>query len=362
MDEQATSGYRILVGSAAFVILVLGLRVAQSLVTPFLTAAFLAVICGPPLHWLQQRGLPTVLSLLVVIAGASLVVLVIFTVAGDSIQDFASKTPFYRANLLMQRERVVAWLADHGIQVPETARARSLNPGLMMDFMSGLLANLGSAFSNVVLVVLTLVFILLEASGLPDKITAMSGGKTTLLDRTHEILEAVRHYVSIKTWLSLLTGFLVGIWLLILGVDYPVLWGLLAFFFNFVPNIGSIIAAVPPVMLALLQLGMRESVLVAIGYLVVNMVVGNVMEPRVMGKGLGLSTLVVFVSLVFWGWVLGPIGMLFSVPLTMIAKIVLEGSDETRWIAILLGDDSESALNSNAATNDAAKGDAAATS
>jgi AI-2 transport protein TqsA len=135
---------------------------------------------------------------------------------------------------------------------------------------------------------------------------------------------------------SLMTGLLVGAWVYLLGIDYPVLWGLLAFFFNFVPNIGSIIAAVPAVLLALLQYDLTRALLTAAGYLAINLVLGNLVEPRIMGKGLGLSTLIVFISLVFWGWVLGPIGMLFSVPLTMVVKIVLENFDQTRWVAILL--------------------------
>jgi len=131
---------------------------------------------------------------------------------------------------------------------------------------------------------------------------------------------------------------LVTIWLLILGVDFAMLWGLLAFFFNFVPNIGSIIAAIPPVVLAIVQPGMGLGVAtwVAIGYALINIVIGNVVEPRVMGRGLGLSTLVVFLSLIFWGAVLGPVGMLLSVPLTIIARIILAGHERTRWIAILL--------------------------
>jgi predicted PurR-regulated permease PerM len=124
-------------------------------------------------------------------------------------------------------------------------------------------------------------------------------------------------------------------------VDFAVLWGLLTFCLNYIPNIGSIIAAVPPVLLALVQYGPGTALAVAIGYVVINVVFGNLVEPRVMGRGLGLSTLVVFISLVFWQWVLGPVGMLLSVPLTMTLKIILDGNDETRWIAILLSSSSE---------------------
>ncbi|MEC8428670.1 MAG: AI-2E family transporter, partial [Pseudomonadota bacterium] len=132
-------------------------------------------------------------------------------------------------------------------------------------------------------------------------------------------------------------GVLVLLWLLFLGVDYPVLWAMLAFMLNFVPNLGSILAAIPAVLLALVQLGPFEAIWVAVGYVVVNTVVGNVLEPRIMGRGLDLSTLVVFVSLVFWGWVLGPVGMLLSVPLTMTVKIALENFKDTEWIAVMLG-------------------------
>ena len=134
-----------------------------------------------------------------------------------------------------------------------------------------------------------------------------------------------------------ITGIAIGIWLAILGVNHAFLWGLFAFLLNYVPNIGSIIAAIPAVLLALIQLGLGSAILVGIGYLVVNVVVGSIIEPKYMGKGLGLSTLVVFLSLVFWGWVLGPVGMVLSVPLTMVLKIGLESKEDTRWIAVLLG-------------------------
>ena len=151
-----------------------------------------------------------------------------------------------------------------------------------------------------------------------------------------KIIQKIQHYFGIKTMTSLVTGFAITIWLLIIGVDYPVLWGLVAFLLNFVPNIGSIIAAVPAVLLALLMNGTMIAILTVVGYVVVNITIGNVVEPRVMGKGLGLRMLVVFISLVFWGWVLGPIGMLLAVPLTMTLKIMLKSYEQTKPFALLL--------------------------
>ncbi len=136
------------------------------------------------------------------------------------------------------------------------------------------------------------------------------------------------------------TGLLVYFFLLIVGVDYPLLWAVLAFVLNYIPTIGSIIALIPPFLLAMVQLGFIDSIIVLAGYLTINTIMGNILEPKFMGKGLGLSTLVVFLSLVFWGWVLGPIGMLLSVPLTITIKIALDSSEETRWLAVMLGPES----------------------
>ena len=166
-------------------------------------------------------------------------------------------------------------------------------------------------------------------------------GDSNLSNHFREIVARINQYLAIKAVTSLVTGLLITLWLSILGVDFPILWGVIAFMLNFVPTIGSIIAAIPTMLLSLVQLGVDSTLLVALGYLLVNTVVGNVWEPRIMGRGLGLSTLVVFLSLTFWGWVFGSVGMLLSVPFTMIAKIVLEKSPDTRWIAILLGSESD---------------------
>ena len=137
----------------------------------------------------------------------------------------------------------------------------------------------------------------------------------------------------------MLTGVLVSVWLTILNVEFALLWGSIAFFLNFVPIIGSLIAAIPVVVLALLDVGLASASLIAAGYLVINVIVGNLLEPRFMGRGLNLSTLVVFLSLVFWGWVFGPVGMFLSVPLTMLVKIAFEYSPQSRWLAVLLSAD-----------------------
>jgi predicted PurR-regulated permease PerM len=259
---------------------------------------------------------------------------------GASVSDFSKNIPFYQQRLQGQTTQFLMWLAGMGIEVSNQAVLDMLNPSAAMGFAGKLLAGFGNALANTFLIILTVIFLLFEALALPHK-WAVMGEHAPSTSAVHDFLQSVNQYLVIKTWISLATGVVVSIWLSILGVDYPLLWGLLAFLFNYVPNIGSIIAAVPAVLLALVQLGADSALYAGLGYVVVNIVMGNVIEPRFMGKGVGLSTLIVFISLVFWGWLLGPVGMLLSVPLTMIVKLALEANEKTQWIAVLLGSDVE---------------------
>jgi predicted PurR-regulated permease PerM len=170
------------------------------------------------------------------------------------------------------------------------------------------------------------------------------------LEQIDQFLLSVNNYLAIKTLVSIATGIVVSIMLWAFGLDFPILWGVLAFLLNFIPNIGSIIAAVPAISLAILQLGPAQAGFIGLGYLTINTVMGNVVEPKYLGKGLGLSALVVFLSLIFWGWLLGTVGMLLSVPLTMILKIGLQSSAEGRWFAVLLSGDTEESSSVQAKT------------
>lgn len=211
-------------------------------------------------------------------------------------------------------------------------------PRAIFTLAAGIVRSIGQILSKAFLILLTVIFILLEAGSLDRKVKEAFAQQTPDAGRrAREIIDSIHRYIVIKSWVSLATGLLIALWLKVLGVPYANLWGLLAFLFNFVPNVGSIIAAVPAVLIAWLDLSLWPAVFCAAGFLVVNVVIGNFVEPRVMGRGLGLSPLVVFCSMVFWGWVLGPVGMLLSVPLTMTARIALDGFEDTKWVATLMG-------------------------
>ena len=206
-----------------------------------------------------------------------------------------------------------------------------------MNLTARLLAELGSALSNMVLILLTVVFILLEASSFPVKLRAVLGHPEQVFPQVTRFVVDIERYMVIKTLISLATGLLVGIWLTILGVDFPILWGFLAFLLNYVPSVGSTIAAIPAVLLALIQLGIGSAGMAIAGYLVINFILDGVVSTRLMGQRLGLSTLVVFLSLVFWGSLLGPVGMVLCIPFTMTLKFACENNKGTQWIAVLLG-------------------------
>lgn len=330
----------ILLTAAAFVVVIAGLRAAEPIVVSFLLSVFLAIISAPPLFWLEDRGLPKWLAMLTVIMAIVAVAIGITALLGNSINDFSRDIPFYKTRIKEQFGGLITWLGSHGVQLTRDQVLGYVNPGKAIQLVGDIFDGFGGVLTNAFLIFLTVVLILLEAHSFPRKVRAAIDDPENKLKRFDQFAQSLIRYLAIKTLTSLGTGIAIGIWLAIMGVEYPVLWGLLAFLLNYVPNIGSIIAAVPAVLLTVIQLGPMSALWVALGYLVVNILFGNVIEPRFMGRGLGLSTLVVFLSLVFWGWVLGPVGMLLSVPLTMTLKIALDGSEETRWIAIMLGPES----------------------
>ncbi|RUL82213.1 AI-2E family transporter [Tautonia sociabilis] len=328
----------LLINGAAMVLILAGIRAASDLVVPFLLALFLAVLITPSIDDLARLGLPRWLAVGVVTLIFTVLSLLGLAYVGVSLNDLLWKLPEIQQQLDALRERAIAWLESIGVPMPaEEGETPVFDPASGVRLLGGLLSGVRNVLSDGLLILITVAFILLESSGFPAKLRAITGPESPAMGRIIKILADQRRYMVIKTWISLATGVPVGLGLWLMGVDYAVLWGVLAFFLNFIPNIGSLIAAIPPVTLALVQNGVGVAIGATALFLAVNFVIGYLVEPPAMGRGLGLSTLVVWVSLVFWGWVLGPVGMFLSVPLTMAMKIMLEASEETRWLAVLLG-------------------------
>jgi predicted PurR-regulated permease PerM len=328
---------RAVVVAAALVVIVAGMRAAAELLVPLLVSGFLALICGPALVWLRRKGVPSGLAVALIVLGLVGIGTGVGLLVGSSINDFYQALPEYQERIQEQSRSLMVWFENLGLAVPDTLLSDVIQPGAVMQLAAGLLSGVGGLVTDTLIIVLMVVFLLLEASSFSAKIRAAVGDPSARYPQFDTITQNVNRYLAIKTWVSLATGLIAGVWVAVLGVDFAVLWGLLAFLLNYIPNIGSVIAGIPPVLLALVQFGAGKALLVLAGYVVINNVLGNVVEPRFLGRSLGLSTLVVFVSLVFWQWVLGPVGMLLSVPLTMTLKIALESHEDTHWLAILLG-------------------------
>jgi AI-2 transport protein TqsA len=338
MDDNRQRPARVpaIVKLASFVIVVAGMKAASSILVPFFLAVFIAVICTPPLFWLQRKGVPKALALVLILGAILLVGLFFMVLLAPSLNNFLTSLPGYQERLSTHIATLISWLREKGVNIPVEEVPR-LHPGWVMSFAGEIFSALSSVLTNTILLLLTVVFILLEAADFPKKLRVVLKKPERSLSTMEKFSRSAKRYLVIKTVISAAIGIVIWLWLLILGVDYPVLWGTLSFLLNYVPNIGSIIAALPVALLALVQLGVGSALLTILGFFVVHMVVGNIIEPKLTGKGMSLSTLVVFLSLVFWGWILGPIGMILSVPMTSLAKIALESHENTRQLALLLG-------------------------
>ncbi len=347
-DEDATGiiPLNLVLGLAALVVIVAGMRAGASLLVPMLLAAFIAVICTAPVLWLNRHGLGLRLSVwltLVVIGG---VISLIGLLLVNSFGTFVDALPGIEQKLYDYYLGLLDGLSRLGLAIDTDRLAELLDAEQLGGWIPALIGEVGNLLMQSVVVGLLAVFMLFETLNFRDKLSRALANPAPSLDRFSEFSLTLKRYLAVKTVVSLVTGALVWVACLLVGVDFPLLWAVLAFALNYIPNIGSAIAAVPPVMLLLVspEGGLIDALLLASAYLGINFLIGNIVEPRMMGKALGLSTFVAFLSLVVWGWIFGAVGMLLSVVLTMTLKIALDSHPQTRWIAHLLGPEDEPAL------------------
>ena len=333
--KETKIGYYFIV-MASVIIVLAGVKSASEIIVPFLLSLFLAIILLPSYNFFNKKGLPESISLTLVIGIFILFILLVAQLIGSSIHDFNSNIDLYSEQLTVYYHSFVVVASKIGIEISIDELSNMINSKQIMSFASQIMQSMGSMFTNGFVVLLTIIFMLLESSNFKSKIAYASEDSGVIL-HIEKISSQIKEYMVLKAIISMFTGLIVWIVLLIVGTDYAFLWAVIAFLFNFIPNIGSIIAAVPAVLLTLVQLGTLSSIIVATIYVAINVIIGSVIEPKVMGKGLGLSTLVVFLSLIFWGWLLGIVGMLLSIPLTIMIKIILDDNENTRWMSVLLG-------------------------
>jgi AI-2 transport protein TqsA len=322
--------------AAAIVIVIAGLKAAAPILAPLVLAAIIAIISLPALRWLRRHGVPFPLAILLTVLVDVAVVVVFALIILQAAAEFRAVAPAYLVRLQDIEAAALVRLQSWGYPVASVPYRDIINPEMLVSLATGAALRITELIGMTLLIVLYLVFMLVESVGLPLKIKRAFGdhGEASRMSR---VVADVQKYLTLKTLVSLATGTLIGASAALLGVDFALFWGFLAFVLNYVPSIGSILAAIPAVLVALLQLGVGHAAVLAGIFLVVNVLLGSILDPIIVGRRLGLSTLVVLFSLIFWGWTWGIIGMFVALPLTAAAKIVMESSIGFRPMAVLLG-------------------------
>ncbi|MBB3184805.1 putative PurR-regulated permease PerM [Halomonas fontilapidosi] len=338
-SEPSTIPLNLTLTLAALVVIVAGMRVGSSLLVPLLLALFIAVVCTAPVEWLHRLGLSRRLAvwLTLVVIGVFLSLLGLLLV--NSFDTFVDALPGIEQKLYQYYLGLLDGLAGMGLAIDTDRLADLLDAEQLGNWIPAVLGEVGNMMMQSIVVALLVMFLLFETLNFRDKLSRALVNPAPSLRRFSEFSLTLKRYLAVKTLISLVTGAFIWVACKLVGVEFPLLWAVLAFALNYIPNIGSAIAALPPVMLLLVspEGGLFEALILSAAYLGINFVMGNLVEPRVMGKALGLSTFVAFLSLVVWGWIFGAAGMLLSVVLTMTLKIALDSHPETRWIAHLLG-------------------------
>ncbi|MBT5955027.1 AI-2E family transporter [bacterium] len=344
-NQHVSKKGNLLITIASLFIIIAGLKFSQSIVIPVLLSLFITILASPFLFWLRSKKVPDVLSLVLIISLIAAFGTFSVGIIGSSSAEFSTNLPSYEAQLKLKTGVVFDLIESSGFNIDMLQIRSLIKPATVFQFVSSGLNQVGNMLAQFLLILLMVSFMLMETSRLYSKLSKTGSKRPKLYEKTSDktvsfiqtLIQKVNRYMFLKTLFSLITAICVTLFLSVYNIHYPFLWGFLAFLLNFIPNVGSIIAAIPVILLGFIQYNMTHAIIILCFYLIINTVVGSIIEPKYMGKGLGLSPLFIFISLLFWGWLFGAIGMLLAIPLTMVVKIVLETNPGTQWAASIIG-------------------------
>ena len=334
-------GVVILLGVAAGVVVLGGMRAIAGIIAPIFFALCMTVTVYPVRTWLRRKGTPGWLATLVVVLGViiGLVGLVVALIVGAA--RFATIIPQYATQMQSTIDSFKSWLAGLGIGTAQIEQmASGVSSGKVLDFVGGVLDSMLSLLSLLLFIVALIIFMGLDGAAFPSRMERVRDGRGAAIDALTSFALGTRKYFAVSTVFGGIVAVLDGIALVILDIPGPVLWALLAFVTNYIPNIGFLIGLIPVAILALLTGGVGKMVTVIVVYCVLNAVIQSVIQPKYVGDSVGLTTTVSFLSLIVWAWVLGPIGAILAVPMTLLVKSVLVDVDpDARWLQLFLGDE-----------------------
>jgi predicted PurR-regulated permease PerM len=329
---------RLLIGLACFGVAVLTLQPFVNLFNSFFLALIIVLSVAPVSQWLRARGLPNWLAFLLTLFAIIAVVVALVLFLAYSLGQLAEAVPEYVAQLDVAKESLESWIVNLGLApAPFRTFLDLIDPQRLLNLVADFLAGLVAAISDVVLVVLIIAFLLVEAFSLPARLEKLTPFGAERWERAAKFGGDTRRYVVITTYVGAVTGFGNAVLLLILGVDFAILWGVVAFLLSYVPVVGFWLALIPPFILALLEFGLPAALIVLAGFVLINGSAENIVKPKLMGEGLDLAPSVVFLSLIFWTAILGPLGAILALPMTMAVKqLLLQADEQNQWLAVLI--------------------------
>ncbi len=323
---------------ASLIIIIAGIKAASEIVIILFLSIFTASIVSSLIRILEEKHIPKFLSYLFVIGIFILISLLLSYIVNISLKDFLSNLPLYEKKLQTIIVNSIAFAETYSFEIDKTSILDLLNFSSFFGITTNVIGSIGSFLSKFLLVIIGIAFILAESKSFEKKLEIIFEGNIEKLEHFKLFTQNIQKYFLVKTTTSFLTGLLVSISLLSFNIDYPILWGVIAMLFNFVPIIGSIIAAIPAILLSFVTADLNTTLILIVIYIFINVFVSDILEPKLMGKELGLSPLIIFFSLIFWGWILGIVGMFLAVPLTMTLKIAFNSNKVTNWLSILMSD------------------------
>jgi len=319
---------------AATIVVLAGMRLGAPIVTPTLFALVLSLIFSPIYSWLKRRGLPASLALLIMLVGLGILFTALFALLSVSIGKFSGRIAFYTTQLDIRTDELQTLLESMGVSSLNLREV--VEPGAIVGALGSVLSGLGSFLSNLFLILMITLFLLGEGPALVARLRASVAPDNPQFARLTVVGRGVIRQLGLRAITNFVIGTGITVLFWVLGVDFPLLWGVLAFFLSFVPYIGLPIAAAPGVFLALAEFGVGRAVLVILGVVVINQLAEYGLDPLLLSKGLQLSPAVVFLSFTLWAWLLGAPGAFLAVPITLLLSAMFDTFPETRWLAGLM--------------------------
>jgi AI-2 transport protein TqsA len=329
------SFFRVIVALAATVVVLVGLRLSAPILNPILFAVVLALLFSPLYSWLRRRGLSTPLALVLMLIFVGAIFAGLFFTLGASISRFTERLGFYTSQLNGQLDDLDALIERLGLSNVDLQDV--VKPSALAEALGVVLSGIAGFLSDLFLILAIMLFLLAEGRAMMDRLRGSVPEDNPQLARLSVFGQNVVRQFGLRAIVNLFTAVGVTVLLLVLGVDFPLLWGILTFFLSFVPYVGLFLALTPAVVLALAEFGLSRALLFIVGVIVINIVAENVLSPMLMGRGLNLSPSVVFLSFMLWVWVLGGPGAFLAVPITLFVIGMLDTFPETRWLASLMG-------------------------